>query len=79
MATSSGTYNFSPSNGELVLAAYERILIRAPSLRQEHMQSARREAIGDAQFKGKRIMAARLFTVAKREADFIRLHLFGLK
>jgi len=43
MAASSGTYNFSPSNGELVLAAYERILIRAPSLRQEHMQSARRE------------------------------------
>lgn len=41
--TSSGTYNFSPSNGELVLAAFERIQIRAPSLRQEHMLSARRE------------------------------------
>lgn len=40
---SSGTYSFSPSNGELVLAAYERIQIRAPELRQEHMQSARRE------------------------------------
>lgn len=40
---SSGTYAFSPSNGELVLAAYERIQIRAPSLRQEHMLSARRE------------------------------------
>lgn len=40
---SSGTYNFAPSNGELVLAAYERIQIRAPSLRQEHMLSARRE------------------------------------
>lgn len=41
--TSSGTYAFSPSNGELVLAAYERIQIRAPSIRQEHMLSARRE------------------------------------
>lgn len=41
--TSSSTYAFSPSNGELVLAAYERIQIRAPSIRQEHMQSARRE------------------------------------
>ena len=41
--TSSGTYAFAPSNGEIVLAAYERIDIRAPSLRAEHMQSARRE------------------------------------
>ena len=41
--TSSGTYAFSPSNGELVLAAYERIQIRAPAIRQEHMLSARRE------------------------------------
>lgn len=41
--TSSGTYSFSPSNGELVLAAYERVKVRAPELRQEHMQSARRE------------------------------------
>lgn len=41
--TSSGTYSFSPSNGELVLSAYERIGIRSPSLRQEHMLSARRE------------------------------------
>lgn len=40
---SSGTYNFSVSNGEAVLAAYERIKIFAPSLRQEHMASARRE------------------------------------
>ena len=43
MTTSSGTYAFSASNGELVLAAYERINIRAPSLRQEHMLSARRK------------------------------------
>lgn len=41
--TSSGTTSFSPSNGELVLAAYERIQVRATSLRQEHMLSARRE------------------------------------
>jgi|SRR5579859_3311527 len=41
--TSSGTYNFSVSNGEVVLAAYERIKIFAPSLRAEHMQTARRE------------------------------------
>lgn len=40
---SSGTYNFAPSNGELVLAAYERAKIRAPELRAEHMASARRE------------------------------------
>lgn len=41
--TSSGTTAFAPSNGEIVLAAYERIQIRAPSIRQEHMLTARRE------------------------------------
>jgi len=41
--TSSGTYNFSVSNGEVVLAAFERIKIFAPSLRIEHLQTARRE------------------------------------
>lgn len=41
--TSSGTYLFAPSNGEIVLAAFERIQIRAPELRQEHMFTARRE------------------------------------
>lgn len=41
--TTSGTYAFAPSNGELVLAAYERVGIRAPSLRQEHMLTAHRE------------------------------------
>jgi hypothetical protein len=40
---SSGTYTYSPSNGELVLAAFERVYIRAPELRQEHMLTARRE------------------------------------
>ena len=41
--TSSGTFNFSPSNGELVLAALERVRVRGPEIRQEHMLSARRE------------------------------------
>lgn len=41
--TSSGTYNYSLSNGEAVLAAYERCMVRAPSIRQEHMLTARRE------------------------------------
>ena len=42
MATS-GTYLFSPSNADIVLAAYERIQIRAPELRAEHMLSAYKE------------------------------------
>src|SRR5215831_16926590 len=41
--TSSGTYNYSLSNGEAVLAAFERAQVRAPELRQEHMLTARRE------------------------------------
>lgn len=41
--TSSGTYNYSLSVGESVLAAFERIQIRAPTLRQEHFLTARRE------------------------------------
>lgn len=41
--TSSGTYNFSLSIGDAVVAAFERVKIRAPSIRQEHMQTARRE------------------------------------
>jgi hypothetical protein len=41
--TSSGTYNFGLSNGEAVLAALERVRVRAPSIRQEHMVTARRE------------------------------------
>lgn len=41
--TSSGTYSYSLSNGEAVIAAFERLQIRVPSLRQEHMLSARRE------------------------------------
>lgn len=41
--TSSGTYSFSVSNGEAVIAAFERCQVRATSLRQEHMVTARRE------------------------------------
>lgn len=41
--TSSGTYNFAASNGQSVLSAYERIQVYAPSLRQEHMVTARQE------------------------------------
>jgi hypothetical protein len=41
--TASGTYTFSLSNGEIVLAAYERIQVRNPSLRAEHFATARRE------------------------------------
>ena len=41
--TSSGTYDFSISNGEVVLAAYERIKVFAPEITQKHMATARRE------------------------------------
>ena len=41
--SSSGTYDFSVSNGEVVLAAFERLKVFAPSIRTEHMQTARRE------------------------------------
>lgn len=40
---SSGTYVFAPSNGEIVLAAYERVDVRSPAIRAEHMLTARRE------------------------------------
>jgi hypothetical protein len=41
--TSSGTYQFFLTNGSVVLSAYERIQIRAPELRQEHMLSGANE------------------------------------
>jgi hypothetical protein len=41
--TSSGTYTYQLSNGESVLAAFERVRVRAPSLRQGHFVTARRE------------------------------------
>ena len=40
---SSGTYNFSISNGEIVLAAFERIKVFGPEILASHMQTARRE------------------------------------
>ena len=46
--TSSGTYAFSPSNGEIVLAAFERIQVRVPDIRQEHMASLGHIAVGMA-------------------------------
>jgi hypothetical protein len=39
----SGTYNFFPSTGELVLAAFARIGIRRAEILQEHMQNAMNE------------------------------------
>ena len=39
--TTSGTYNFNPSLGEMVLYAFNLCGIRNTSLLQEHMQSAR--------------------------------------
>lgn len=41
--TSSGTYNYSLSVGEGVLTAFERCQVRRPSIRQEHMLTARTE------------------------------------
>ena len=41
--TSSGTTAFSISDGETVIAAFERCQVRAPEIRQEHMLTARRE------------------------------------
>ncbi len=40
---SSGTYNFSISNGEAVLNAFSRIRVYPPALTQKHMQTAREE------------------------------------
>ena len=41
---SSGTYDFAPSIGELVLYAYNLIGVRSPSLQREHMDTARMAA-----------------------------------
>jgi len=41
--TTSGTFTFNPSNGELVLSAYSRIGVRRPSILNEHMVDARNE------------------------------------
>ena len=42
--TTSGTYNFSPSLGELVLYSYNLIGVRNTALLQEHMEAARMAA-----------------------------------
>lgn len=42
--TSSGAYSFNPSIGRCVLAAYERIQIRGPSILQHHMETAQMES-----------------------------------
>ena len=39
--TTSGTYTFNPSLGELVIYAYQNIGVRPTALLQEHMDSAR--------------------------------------
>ena len=41
--SSSGTYNFQATNGQLLISSFERIGVHAPSLRQEHMVTARQE------------------------------------
>lgn len=41
--SSSGTYTYSLSNAEAVIGAFERVGVRAPEIRQEHMLTARRE------------------------------------
>jgi hypothetical protein len=43
MAQSSGTYSYTLSNAEAVVAAFERCQVRATELRQEHFITARRE------------------------------------
>ena len=42
--TTSGTYSFNPSLGEIVLYAYQNIGVRPTSILQEHMESARMAA-----------------------------------
>lgn len=38
--STSGTYNFNLTNGQCAIAAYRRIGVRTPSLRQEHFDAA---------------------------------------
>ena len=42
--STSGTYNFNPALGEIIIYAYNLIGVRGTSLLQEHMQSARMAA-----------------------------------
>lgn len=43
--TSSGTYNYQLSNGEAVLAAFDRIGMSATEIKQRHMTTARRAIV----------------------------------
>lgn len=43
--TSSGTYNYSLTNGEAVLAAFDRIGMGATEIKQRHMATARRAIV----------------------------------
>ena len=42
--TTSGTFAFAPSMGDLIMSAYARIQIRRAQLLQEHLEDAQREA-----------------------------------
>lgn len=64
--TTSGTYNFAPSLGELVLYAFNLCEIRATELQQQHMESARMAAnllLGRWSAKGVNLWAVDLQTV----------------
>lgn len=64
--TTSGTYNFNPSLGELTLYAFNLCEIRATELLQQHMQSARTAAgllLGRWSAKGVNLWAVDLQTI----------------
>ena len=65
--TTSGTYNFSPSLGEMVLYSYNLVGLRNTSLLQEHMESARMAAnmlLGRWSSQGVNLWTVDLETVA---------------
>lgn len=65
--TTSGTYTFSPSLGELVIYSYNMIGIRGTSLLQEHMEAARMASnlmLGRWSSQGVNLWAVDLVTVA---------------
>ena len=65
--TTSGTYNFSPSLGEITLYAYNLIGVRNTALLQEHMEAARMAAnmlCSNWSNRGVNLWAVDLVTVA---------------
>jgi hypothetical protein len=65
--TTSGTYTFNPSLGELVIYSYNMIGIRGTSLLQEHMEAARMASnlmLGRWSSQGVNLWAVDLVTVA---------------